>query len=679
MRRVLTLIGILGCLEIALCQSNEPVLLDALGKTSQSQHDSIYYELFKVLLISDNNKAKQYALKSYMNARAYNHVVRMAKACRALAHSYNVAHDLDSSKYYYKTGIRLCKDHGINDILMNLNNEFGIFFENQDFYDSALKYYNEALVIAMNSGAKNVQAIVYNNIGLIFYYLNDFKEAERSFLQSLDVKRKNDLTKDIPGTLTNLALLYNDDRRYDLALEALREVDLLCQDGCLPKVETLFNYGMGFSYFGRGELSKALPYFNKSLELSLLHNDKKTLASTYYYLSFFSKAKSEYDEALDMLKKAEKISYEINLRRQRRDVYEEIKSIYVELGDLNNVVEYQNKYIALKDSIFNEKLANNLKDIQLDAQARQSTIIIQEKESQLQRSRVVLLLVGIILTLTLIVSFLIYRNFKTNQRVKAFLEKEIKKRTAELVKTNTDLTQMTQEYDQLVYRASHDIRGPLATLLGLTNVAKQDFNEPERVRDYLNKIGNTAQGLSQTLSQLMETNRIRNMPICLEEVELTNLVDERYNSFKTMNHFPLISLRKEKMDWSEPLITDKNLLGFILTKLLDNAFKYFSPAADNKYIKISWTQQKGETTLAVEDNGVGIDAKAREKIFQLFYVASDVHGTGLGLFLAQLAANRLGGRIILARSSGPTIFKLVINSNLAKAASEEPPVMAVAK
>ncbi|MGB4972442.1 MAG: HAMP domain-containing sensor histidine kinase, partial [Cyclobacteriaceae bacterium] len=277
-----------------------------------------------------------------------------------------------------------------------------------------------------------------------------------------------------------------------------------------------------------------------------------------------------------------------------------------------------------------------------------------------------------------VVSILIYRNYRASHRMKKILEKEIEKRTGELVKSNTDLTQMTQEYDQLVYRASHDIRGPLATLMGLTNIAKQDTEEPLRVRDYLSKIESTAHGLNQTLSQLMETNRIRNLPICIEEVDMSKLVDEVYSSFKNLNHFPLISLRIEKGDWKKPLQSDKNLIGFVLSKLLDNAFHYFATHKQEKYIKVAWSQTEDTTTISVEDNGLGINEQAREKIFQLFYVASDVHGSGLGLFLAQMAANRLGGRVILARSSGPTIFKLIISTNLAKLELEDRPRLTVA-
>ena len=344
---------------------------------------------------------------------------------------------------------------------------------------------------------------------------------------------------------------------------------------------------------------------------------------------------------------------------------------------MHKVIEFQQKHMAIKDSIFNEQMANNLKEIQLDAQRKQSEVIIQQKDTEIERVRLITTLVGVISVLLVIVSILIYRNYRASHRMKKILEKEIEKRTRELVKSNTDLTQMTQEYDQLVYRASHDIRGPLATLMGLTNIAKQDTEEPLRVRDYLGKIESTAHGLSQTLSQLMETNRIRNLPIVVEEVDMGELVDEVYSSFKNLNHFPLISLRIERGDWKKPLQSDKNLISFVLSKLLDNAFRYFATHKQEKYIKVSWSQTEDTTTIAVEDNGLGINDQAREKIFQLFYVASDFHGSGLGLFLAQMAANRLGGRVILARSSGPTIFKLMISTNLAKAEVEDRPVMTV--
>ncbi|MEQ8425397.1 MAG: HAMP domain-containing sensor histidine kinase, partial [Cyclobacteriaceae bacterium] len=376
----------------------------------------------------------------------------------------------------------------------------------------------------------------------------------------------------------------------------------------------------------------------------------KVLANVLHHFGLYSLRNKDLRKSQEYLEESLLIAEELNLRRVQRDLYDALQQLYSQKGDLNKVVEYQTKFIDVKDAIFNEQLARNLKEIQLSAQKKQSEVIIQQKDTEIERVRLITLLVGVISILLVIVSILIYRNYRASHRMKTVLEKEIKKRTSELVKSNTDLTQMTQEYDQLVYRASHDIRGPLATLMGLTHIAKQDHEEPMRVRDYLGKIESTAQGLNQPLSQLMETNRIRNLPIFVEEIDMNSLIDQVYGSFKTLNHFPLISLRVEKGDWKTPLQSDKNLVAFVLTKLLDNAFRYFATQKQEKYIKVSWSQSDDKTVIAVEDNGLGINDQAKEKIFQLFYVASDIHGSGLGLFLAQMAANRLGGRIILARS-----------------------------
>ncbi len=653
-------------------------LLSQINSSDLNFHDSLYYELFKLHVATDIPVAKIYALKALKIASDFNHPVFVAKASRAAAYLYGKEGNLDSARYFFRKGIDVATKNSLDRPLMSLLIDLGVSYDNQDTYDSALRYYNLALEIANRIGAKDGQAAIQNNIGLVFFYLNNFEEALVYLESSLEIKRKNGFKDEMPTNLMNIAVIYNDQGRYDDAISIFNEVNDLCKGKCLPLIEARLNYGLGYSYNGKKDFKKALPFLVKGYEIAKASNNKSELAYTQFTLSEFRLREGDYTGAIQLLNESEILASEINLKRLKRDIYNSLRKIYDELGDLEKVVEYQGKYMSLKDDIFNEQLANNLKDIQLDAQRKQSEVIIQQKDTEIERVRLITGLVGIISVLLVVVSILIYRNYRASHRHKLVLEKEIEKRTRELLKSNADLTQMTQEYDQLVYRASHDIRGPLATLMGLTNIAKQDYEEPLRVRDYLGKIESTAQGLNQTLSQLMETNRIRNLPICIEEIDVSALVDEAFGSFKTLNHFPLISLRIERGDWKAPLLSDKNLVGFILTKLLDNAFRYFATHKQEKYIKVSWSQSNDKTIIAVEDNGLGIDVKAKEKIFQLFYVASDVHGSGLGLFLAQMAANRLGGRIILARSSGPTIFKLIISTNLAKAQVEDRPVMTVA-
>ncbi|MEZ4974239.1 MAG: tetratricopeptide repeat-containing sensor histidine kinase [Cyclobacteriaceae bacterium] len=653
-------------------------LMEALGRADSSSLDSISYELFKYYMSVDINEAKKFGRISYRYSTLNKNFRGIAKASRALAYVYNRIERFDSAVYFFSNGIEAAKKGNVDDVLVSLYVDFGIFHETRDTYDSALKYYNRSLDISTKIADHEGMAAAYNNIGLIYYYLNNHEEALSHYEKAIEIKKRNGREAEIPVNLMNMALIYNDQGKFELAILTLSEVEKICNGECSDKIVTDLNYDLGYAYFEKNELDKALKYLTTAYELAKSTNNKKILAQTLHRFAKLRLIKQDYNGAIEYLKESEVLSREINLRRLLRDIYDTYRLVYQAQGDLTKVVEFQNKYMLLKDSIFNEKLASNLKDIQLDAQRKQSEVIIQQKDSEIERVRLITTLVGVISILLVAVSVLIYRNYRASHRMKKILEKEIEKRTGELVKSNSELTKMTQEYDQLVYRASHDIRGPLATLMGLTNIAKQDYDEPLRVKDYLGKIESTASGLNQTLSQLMETNRIRNLPICVEEINISEVLDEVYSSFKSLNHFPLIQLRIEKGDWSTPLLSDRHLISFVLSKLLDNAFKYFSSYQQEKYIKVSWSQSEGKTVIAVEDNGQGISSNAKEKIFQLFYVASDVHGSGLGLFLAQMAANRLGGRVILARSSSPTVFKLIISTNLATAQVEDKPVMTVA-
>lgn len=664
---------------LAFGQTRSEDVLSELKASNEVVHDSLHYELFRSILYSngDLEDAKRHALMAYKLSKKYNHSFLFAKSCRALGMLNNRLQNLDSARYYYYEGIKTSQEFNYTDLLVYTTNDLGLHFENQDVYDSALKYYHISLDNAKKRKMNEDVAFALNNIGLVFYYLNNYKEALQNLEASVEIKKKYKINS-LHLSLMNIGLVYNDQGRYKEALTLLNEVETSYSDECSDFQLADLYFSLAYANYHTGSYDKSLPYLNDAYKFGQLSGNRKVLANTLHYFGLFSFKNKNYSESEEYLKSALEIAEELNLRRVKRDLYKALIEVYSAKGDFHKVIDFQQKHMAIKDSIFNEQMANNLKEIQLDAQRKQSEVIIQQKDTEIERVRLITTLVGVISILLVAVSILIYRNYRASHRMKKILEKEIEKRTGELVKSNTDLTQMTQEYDQLVYRASHDIRGPLATLMGLTNIAKQDYEEPLRVRDYLGKIESTAHGLNQTLSQLMETNRIRNLPICIEEVDMGNLVEEVYSSFKNLNHFPLISLRIERGDWKKPLLSDKNLIGFVLSKLLDNAFHYFASNKREKYIKVSWSQSGDTTSIAVEDNGLGINDQAREKIFQLFYVASDVHGSGLGLFLAQMAANRLGGRVILARSSAPTIFKLIISTNLAKQELEDRPVMTVA-
>src|SRR5690606_39433630 len=89
------------------------------------------------------------------------------------------------------------------------------------------------------------------------------------------------------------------------------------------------------------------------------------------------------------------------------------------------------------------------------------------------------------------------------------LDREVEKKTAELERVNLSHKQVNDELDNFIYKTSHDIRGPLASLKGMCNVAIMDVKDPLAL-DYFNKLDATAEKLNTILTRLLIINQINN-------------------------------------------------------------------------------------------------------------------------------------------------------------------------
>jgi signal transduction histidine kinase len=645
-------------------QNNQENKIEVTGYPVEV-HDSLYYEGFKLNRQSDLTAAKYYALKSWNLSKKYNHPSIEAKASKALAYLYDQADQIDSAKYYYHHGIRTARINHLDERLMYLYNDMGNLCERMDLYDSALKYYNEAFDIATKINSPYDQAIASNNIGLVFYHLDNYTEALSYLENAIRIKKEKNIKEGISLNLLNVAIIYNDQSRFEDALLVLQDVKKNCGD-CSEKTLADMEYGFGYSLFKSDRLAEAYPYFMKAMQLSKASNHKLAMANSLFHISFYHVQKGDIATAIDLLEESESIAKSIHLRRLQRDIYLRLSELYRGRGDLAKVDEYQRLYITMKDSIFNEQLANNLRNIQLDAQRKQSEEILSQKDAQLDRNIMVNRLLSVVAFLLVILVVLVYRQFNTNRRMKTKLEKEVQRRTAELERSNRELTEANFEYDHLIYRISHDIRGPIATFLGLAHLTNKDLASPEIVRDYLDRMNSVATKLNSVITRIGKINTIKHQPVFLEKIDINVLLQEVRESMKHFVHFPLVSFSVTSSLQGAELCSDRELLTYILKSMLENCYQYSNPKELSKYIKINISKSHtGEDVfIHVEDNGIGVDKETSEKVFGLFFVGTEQHGAGLGLFLSQLCAKRIGGRIKLISNRNPTTFQLRISNKL---------------
>jgi signal transduction histidine kinase len=218
------------------------------------------------------------------------------------------------------------------------------------------------------------------------------------------------------------------------------------------------------------------------------------------------------------------------------------------------------------------------------------------------------------------------------------LEIEIQKRTAELVEYN-------QQLEQFAFMSSHNLRAPIARILGLSNILEitQDEKEEKFIRKNLVV---SAQELDRIVKELNTILEIRkNNTAQLVDINLQQELG-----------LILINLEKEVLETKASIVSDfsaaneirtaRPYLDSILINLLSNAIKYrHENRAPRIQIKTSLLDDL--LCLTVSDNGMGIDlSKYRAKLFTLYSrFHSHVEGKGLGLYLVKIQVESLGGKI----------------------------------
>lgn len=645
-------------------------VLNQIKVSSREYKDSLYYELVKIYRSSDPDQAKAYARHTYSLSKEFNHLTLNVKSCYALGYFYSKDNMLDSAVYFYNKGIAAAHNK-LPQRLIYLYNDVGNLYEKFDIYDSALQNYLRSYEIAFELKNYQDQAIAQNNMGTISSRLNNYKEAARFYQTALEIKRANNITDGLDINMINLAFCYNNMSRYDEAESLLQQVVTFCETNSCDKAQQCdVYYGFGYGFFQTKNYEKAITSLLTARALALEQNNLQTYASSGVLLGMCELALSQAAlKAETLFLESKRIAIEHNFKRILRDSYEQLSLLYESQNKLSQAIEMNKGFNRVKDSIFNEKLANNLRELQVLAARKESQHIIDEQSVKISRSTTIAYLTGISTLLALGLSVSLYKNMSANKRMKQKLQVEVEQKTVrlqntvdQLAKVNSKLRDSQSEYESLIYRTSHDIRGPLATLMGLTLLAEREYiDHPDLLPGYLEKIKSTSIKLNDVLSGILLVNTVRSQPIVFETVNVKKLVLGTINKFKHLDVYPLIEL---SVDIEEDfcIITDRVILELVLENTLRNSFTYISNSNKKHTIRVhaKFSEDKRWVHVKVEDNGVGIEKQFKDQIFELFFVASERHGAGIGLYLSRVALERLGGSILISRIKDPTVFEIRI-------------------
>lgn len=212
---------------------------------------------------------------------------------------------------------------------------------------------------------------------------------------------------------------------------------------------------------------------------------------------------------------------------------------------------------------------------------------------------------------------------------------------------NQELKKINTELDRFVYSASHDLRAPLSSLLGLVNIAKME-NTNSKIEGYLNLMRGSVSKLDGLIKDIIHFSRNARLDVEPELVDFSKIISENIENLQYLPGAKKIQIIKEITGRTD-FQSDPKRIGILFNNLLSNAIRYHDMAKDEPFIKIAVNVEQETTTFEVSDNGRGIEEDYLENIFEMFFrAASDSQGSGLGLYIVKETVEKLKGSISVA-------------------------------
>mgnify|MGYP002777802822 CR=1 FL=1 len=202
------------------------------------------------------------------------------------------------------------------------------------------------------------------------------------------------------------------------------------------------------------------------------------------------------------------------------------------------------------------------------------------------------------------------------------------------------LNKTNRELDSFLYSTSHDLRAPIASVLGLTNLARLEMTDPKGL-ELVGMIEQRVKKLDEVIGDILRLSRSKQSKVQLTTVSLDALIDEVVADVKFAKNAPDIRLIYERSP-DHVFVADFTLMKTVFGNLFSNAVKYHRIPQDDPYIKVTYKEKPGAVALTVEDNGQGIRQENLDRIFDMFYRASThSDGTGLGLYIVKEALTKM--------------------------------------
>ena len=533
-------------------------------------------------------------------------------------------------------------------------------------FDKAIECYNRCSDIMDELGGDMAEVnkrYVMNNIAEIHLSMDEYGQAEEMYRRCIDMLGEVDEA----DTASNLDLATYYQNLAEVRIAESGRLDSLTRAQKLDEAVSFAQRSLDLSQryhdthhkiinrltalskatFQSGETEEGLKLMEEALRIAKENDDVFMEAVIYVQRGQFERQLQRNADAERDFINAISIAEENHFTEVLQEALESVYPV-VRQRDPNKALDYLERSMELRDSIFNENQQHLIRDYQVRYAMQEKDHELALEQAKTRQNRMYVIVLAIIAFLSGVIAVIWYR-----------LAKVRKKRNEELQRVN-------QTKDRLLSIVSHDVKTPVGAIC---TVLRQMTNHYDNMSDTDRKASlvmmhTSAEALDDRVKNIMQWVRgeLENSEIRRNPFNLGRLVDDCIKMQMAAADAKTLKVVNEV----EPSLTvndDENAVSLVLQNLLSNAVKFSYPGGE---IRVKAEEKGGRVWLVVEDDGMGITEKKLEKIFQFMTSSAKgtggETGTGIGLFVSKQLVDKMGGEISIESVKGEgTTLRFSIN------------------
>lgn len=551
-------------------------------------------------------------------------ILKEIKDYTGIINCYNILGNVNNSKgnpekslYYYDKILNIIKEEKIEnpDFGFSALNNIGLVYSNKGENKKAIEYYLKALEIAEKNNLKKRISIISNNVGTIFTNLGEYEKGLNYHFKALKAAKELGNNIDIAFSYFDISQNYREQKEWEKVLEfglkAEKIYDSLGHQN--HKSPLLLAIAHAYGYLEQNDMAEK--YYKKAIDLSQKQNEKSSEAQAFADLGKYYIINKKYKNAIISLKKSELICKETDAKNILAGVYGKQSLAYSSIRDYKSAFYAQNKFIELRDSLYNikknkqiyelETKYNNEKTNNENLKLKQDKEL-NEIEIQKQKRTKYTFMIGFILASLLIFVLVKYYTdkIKSNKLI-ALKNQEInQQKIADLEKIQkiNALDAMITGQEAERKRIAKDLHDGLGALLSSVKSHFSTIQDQIEKLSELDVYGKTDQLIDEACREVRKIAH-NMMPETLTNDGLEPALKDLCHKMTTEGK---LEIDFQNVDFKQRLAPASEVMIYrIVQELLNNIVKH----ANAKTVMVQMLAQENTLNISVEDDGKGFELK----------------------------------------------------------------------